>query len=72
MLRRRLATICANVTVASSLPLETDELCCISELVAAFATISGGIFDHMKGVQRRYTLASRDNAPFYRATFRCR
>lgn len=36
MLRRRLATICANVTVASLL-LETDELCCIRELVAALA-----------------------------------
>lgn len=41
MLRRRLATICANVTVASLL-LETDELCCIRELVAASRGDSAG------------------------------
>lgn len=62
---RRLVTICANVTVASLL-LETDELCCISELVAAFATISGGIFDHIRtecvcNVLQR----CMDNGPFY-------
>lgn len=65
MLRRRLATICANVTVASLL-LETDELCCIRELVVPLSREFGGILDdgitYTQDVKR--TSVSRDNGPF--------
>lgn len=66
MLRRRLATICANVTVASLL-LEIDELCCIRELVGALAGIRQDsrrsyITVYTRHVKR--TSVSRDNGPF--------